>query len=409
MISQLNRPLLETDDRDLHTTESLEHLQGQLRQSEAHFQDMFQEAPVGCHELDQEGIVLRVNRAQCILLGYEEREIVGRPVFDFISPQEREVCRERVLGRLTTGEDVLAPFEREFVRRDGTTLVVEMHSKLIRDTAGRGIGSRAFILDVTGRKRAEEALRKQAEDLARSNAELEQFAFVASHDLQEPLRKILAFGERLRNKHGASLGPEGQDYLARMQAAAARMQILIHDLLSLSRIASGEQVLAPVDLSEVARTVVSDLEGRIAQVRGRVEVGPLPIILADRGQIAQLFQNLIGNGLKFNKPDQAPVVKVHGELVAATERNPEECRVVVEDNGIGFDEKYTDKIFQVFQRLHGHGEYEGTGIGLAICRKIVDRHHGSIKASSFPGWGAKFTVTLPVRPPDGPATRKDMR
>ena len=164
------------------------------------------------------------------------------------------------------------------------------------------------------RKRAEETLLEQADKLARSNAELEQFAYVASHDLQEPLRKIQAFGDRLKTKYEAGLGPEGQDYLTRMQNAAARMQFLIQDLLSLSRVASNAKPFTPVDLGDVVRTVVSDLEMRIQEAGGRVEIGPLPVIFGDRGQMAQLFQNLIGNGMKFRKPGEKPVVKIesHG-------------------------------------------------------------------------------------------------
>ena len=167
--------------------------------------------------------------------------------------------------------------------------------------AGRPTGLRTFLLDITQRKRAETTLVEQADKLSRSNAELEQFAYVASHDLQEPLRKIQAFGDRLKTKYETGLGPEGLDYLTRMQNAAARMQILIQDLLSLSRVTSNSKPFAPVDLADVVRTVVSDLEMRIQDAGGRVEIGSLPVILGDRGQMAQLFQNLIGNGLKFRK------------------------------------------------------------------------------------------------------------
>jgi len=173
---------------------------------------------------------------------------------------------------------------------------------------------------------------------------------------------------------------------------------LINDLLSLSSVTNHRQPFVAVDLAEVARMVVSDLEARLLQVSGRVELGALPIIVADRGQMAQLFQNLIGNGLKFSKPGQSPVVKVYGELLNGPQGGGPTCQIVVEDNGIGFDEKYLDRIFRVFQRLHGRAEYEGTGIGLAICRKIVERHGGSITASSTQGMGAKFIVTLPYRP-----------
>jgi light-regulated signal transduction histidine kinase (bacteriophytochrome) len=249
-------------------------------------------------------------------------------------------------------------------------------------------------LDVTERKRAEQTLQEQAEKLARSNSELEQFAYVASHDLQEPLRKIQAFGDRIKTTCAAGIGKEGAGYLTRMQNAAARMQVLIQDLLSLSRVASNAKPFGPVNLSDVVHTVVSDLEIRVQDTGGRVDVGALPVIHGDRGQMAQLFQNLIGNGLKLRKPGENPVVTIQSELLTP-QTGASVWRIAVEDNGIGFHEKYRDRIFQIFQRLHGRNEYEGTGIGLAICRKIVDRHGGSVTAHSSPGAGAKFVITLP--------------
>ena len=258
------------------------------------------------------------------------------------------------------------------------------------------------------RKRAETALARQAQELVRSNSELEQFASVASHDLQEPLRKILAFGDRLNTKYGQELSHQGRDYLERMQAAAARMQTLITDLLTLSRVTTRPQSFVSVDLSEIARTVVSDMEVHIQQLRGHVQIGQLPSSIdADPMQMSQLLQNLIGNALKFHRDGEPPVVKVEGRFlqnegdeVLRDGLSPQRCQIWVEDNGIGFDEKYLDRIFDPFQRLHGRGKYEGTGMGLAICRKIVERHEGAITARSAPGQGTTFIVILPVQQSD---------
>lgn len=262
------------------------------------------------------------------------------------------------------------------------------------------------------RQRAETALARQAQELARSNSELEQFAYVASHDLQEPLRKILAFGDRLRIKSSQDLSGQSRDYLERIQAAAVRMRTLISDLLALSRVTTRPQLFVPVDLSEVARTVVSDIEVRIQQLRGQVYIDQLPTIEADPVQMSQLLQNLISNALKFYREGEPAVVKVWGTLLPTEEnRTPgdsldrQHCQIWVEDNGIGFDEKYLDRIFEPFQRLHGRGEYEGTGMGLAICRKIVERHRGEITARSTPGQGTTFIVTLPVQQPDKETTQ----
>jgi PAS domain S-box-containing protein len=378
-------------DSEPSSQETLERLAERLRDTEEHFQGWFEDAPIACHEIDLDGVVLRVNRVECELLGFRPQEMLGRHIWEFMSPEEREKGREGVRERVQ-GIRSTMPFEREYIRQDGTRLVIEIHPKLIRDTAGRTTGIRSFMLDITAKKRADEALREQAEKLERSNAELEQFAYVASHDLQEPLRKIQAFGDRLKTKCGAGLNPEAEDCLRRMQSAAARMQTLIQDLLSLSRVSSQGQPFASVDLGDTARAVVSDLEIRIEQLNARVELGDLPVVPGDRVQLGQLLQNLIGNALKFHKPGEPPVVKVWSQAV---EGQADICQIVVEDGGIGFDEKYADRIFQIFQRLHGRSEYEGTGIGLAICRKIVDRHGGSITASSTPGRGARFILTLP--------------
>ncbi len=369
-------------------------LEQRLRDSERHFRSWFEDAPIACHEVDSNGLVLCVNQAECELFGFRPEEMIGRPIWDFMAPEDREKTKAGLLQRIAD-EQPLVPLEREYKRRDGSSVVMEIHQKRIRDEAGRAVGLRTFLLDITQRKRAEQTLNQQADKLARSNQELEQFAYVASHDLQEPLRKIQAFGDRLKTKCGTALGDEGADYLTRMQNAAARMQVLIQDLLSLSRVASHAKPFAPVDLTDVARVVISDLEVRITERNGRVEASGLPVVFGDRGQLSQLLQNLIGNGLKFQKPGENPLVTVTGESIVLPDGLGAAWKVTVEDNGIGFDEKYSERIFQIFQRLHGRAEYEGTGIGLAICRKIVERHGGTIAAYSSPGDGAKFVITLP--------------
>jgi light-regulated signal transduction histidine kinase (bacteriophytochrome) len=251
--------------------------------------------------------------------------------------------------------------------------------------------------EIDERRRNHEMLRALTDRLEQSNRELQDFASVASHDLQEPLRKIQAFGDRLRSRFAEPLGETGRDYVDRMHAAASRMQTLINDLLSFSRVTTKAQPFAPVDLNAIVRDVLSDLETRVEQSGGRVEVGPLPTLNADALQMRQLFQNLIANALKFRKPGVPPVV-----MVSAAPREAdgagEAFEIRVSDNGIGFDEKYLDRIFNVFQRLHGRDQFEGTGIGLAVCRKIAERHGGTITAHSREGAGATFVVTLPAHP-----------
>ena len=242
---------------------------------------------------------------------------------------------------------------------------------------------------------------RQRLELARSNSELQQFASIASHDLQEPLRKIQTFGNRLKDKYGKELTDQGRDYLERMHNAAERMQTLIDDLLILSRVTTKAQPFISVNLNQIAQEVLSDLEVPIQQCGECVTVGELPTIDADPVQMRQLLQNLISNALKFHRNGEPQAIKVYShlesEISTGDAPTPEWFQIIVEDNGIGFDEKYLDRIFNVFQRLHTRSEYEGTGMGLAICRKIAERHGGNITGKSTVGQGAKFIVTLPKK------------
>ena len=263
-------------------------------------------------------------------------------------------------------------------------------------------------VEIADRTRAEEALALRAKELARSNQELQQFGHMVSHELQEPLRKVQGLAELLRTKSHDALTEQGIDILERLQAAAGRMRTLVNDVLAYSLVETKGQAFATVDLAELVSAVMSDLEVSIQQSEGRVITKNLPSIQGDPRQLRQLFQNLISNGLKFHAPGQSPLVTVYSHLLD-NRGNPagaEICELVVEDDGIGFDQKYEHKMFNLFQRLHSRGAYEGKGIGLAMCRKIVERHRGSIKALSHPGQGAKFVVTLPVAHPNGETARE---
>jgi PAS domain S-box-containing protein len=260
-----------------------------------------------------------------------------------------------------------------------------------------------LALEQAARREAEARqtqLRRYSEELERSNQELQAFAYVASHDLQEPLRKIRAFGDVLREDFGSALGTEGSDFLQRMQNAAERMQTLINDLLAYSRVTTRAQPFREVDLNSVVEEVLDTLELRTRETGASIEVKDLPSLQADPLQMQQLLQNLIGNALKFHKPDTSPRVTV---LTRPAPDAPDErswIELVVQDSGIGFDERYLDRIFSIFQRLHGRGGFEGTGVGLAICRKIAERHGGSITAHSAPDQGASFVVRLPLTQPE---------
>lgn len=259
---------------------------------------------------------------------------------------------------------------------------------------------RQFRLVVAERTKAERQLKSAVEGLKRSNQDLEQYANAASHDLQEPLRKILAFGGRLQNSYGDKLDDEARDYLARMRSAASRMQSLIINLLEYSRVTSKAKPFQPIDLNHVLSQVKSNLESTIEETSAEVEGISLPVIDADPMQIQQLFQNLVSNSLKYRSEGRKPQIYIEGKIIneadAETGYAQELCRIEFRDNGIGFDPKYTDKIFEIFQRLHGREKYQGSGVGLAICRKIVEHHKGTISASSVEGEGTVFLIKLPV-------------
>lgn len=262
-----------------------------------------------------------------------------------------------------------------------------------------------IILDQTETRTNENQLKQFTAELQRSNQDLEQFAYVASHDLQEPLRKIRAFGDRLSSKYQSVLEAQGADYVARMQSAAARMQVLIEELLSFSRVSRPHAFTDRLDLNEILSEVRDDLDTQIKTEKAVLLIGDLPSIRGERSQLKRLFQNLISNGIKFHAPTQPPVVEVSGAVVRGQDvnaefqvqlPNPRYARFEVKDNGIGFDEKYLEKIFTIFQRLHGRTEFEGTGIGLAICRRIVTNHNGFITARSAEQKGSVFIVILPI-------------
>jgi PAS domain S-box-containing protein len=378
-------------------------LDQRLRDHQFYTRSLFEANIDALMTTDPSGIITDINKPMEALTGCTRDELIGAPFKNyFTDPDRAEAGIKLVLSKKK-----VTNYELTARDRDAKETVVSYNATTFYDRDRKLQGVFAAARDITDRKRVEEKLKLYSDKLKRSNRELQDFAQVASHDLQEPLRKILSFGDRLKTKVSASLDEDSQDYLQRMCNAAARMQTLITDLMSFSRVEIKGQAFIPTDLSVIAREVSADLETRIEQAGGRVEIEELPTIDADPMQMRQLLQNLIGNSLKYYRAGVPPVVRIYCQKPAA--RRPESldesaparqfCEILVTDNGIGFDEKYLDRIFTVFQRLHKKGEYEGTGIGLAICRKIVDRHSGTITARSSPGQGATFVVTLPVLQP----------
>lgn len=358
---------------------------------------LLEDSPDLIYFKDLDSRFLRGSRALCEHLGIAPGQLAGKSDYDFFAPERVKLHFEEEQEIIRTGQPLIGRVE-ENIGKDGKAWWVLTSKAAFRDAHGNIIGTFGVSKNITALKQAEKELGELYQELERSNRELQDFAFIASHDLQEPLRKIVVFGERLKERNADALDQESLDYLDRMRKAAGRMQSLITDLLTFSRVTTKAQPFTAVNLAEVAAGVVEDLEGRIELVKGRVEVGPLPTIDAEPVQMRQLLQNLIGNALKFRRPEEPPVVKIEAQILPdpMTPGNAV-CRLTVSDNCIGFDEKYLDRIFGLFQRLHTKTEYEGTGMGLAIVRKIAMYHGGDITARSKLGEGSTFILTVPAR------------
>lgn len=326
----------------------------------------------------------------------------GKPAWS-VDTSDEPACAAR---NATVTPALVSGFAFPIKANGRTVAIIEMltHERLEADEELLHLMGQvaAQVSLVADRFHAHDVLAAFATELGRSNRALEEFASIASHDLQEPLRKVQSFGDRLQTLHGHLLPEDGQMYLARMIESTARMQTLINDLLVYSRVTPNAKLLAPVNLEDIIAQVVSQLGDQISRTGGHIEVDALPVVYADPIQMNQLFQNLLSNALKFHRPGVPPIVRI-----TATERRTEppngasttderdDWIITLSDNGIGFTDKHANRIFQMFARLHGRGVYEGTGIGLAICRKIVEHHGGSISATGVPDEGCTFTITLP--------------
>jgi PAS domain S-box-containing protein len=370
--------------------------QEKLRDSEEHLRAILDTALEGIITVDAGGTIVTVNKSAEQTFGYSARELINGSIANLMSEPDREWHNRYLAKHGITGLAKLQGSSREAtgIRRDGSTFPMDMSViEVLR--AGRRQFT-GFIRDITERRNAEMALQSSLTELDQRNRELQDFAFVASHDLQEPLRKIRMFSDRLLQDYGPQLDQRAREYLQRNSLAGARMQRLIDDLLAYSRVATRGGELSQVDLNRLVATIVDDLAAQLEASSGEVRFDHLPILVADATQMRQLFQNLISNALKFRHPDRAPRVELHAQPCQGL-RNGAGWEITVSDNGIGFDAQHNERIFSPFQRLHGRSEYEGSGIGLAIVKRIVERHGGSIRAQSTPGNGAQFIVQLPER------------
>ncbi|MCU0464710.1 MAG: PAS domain S-box protein [Anaerolineae bacterium] len=324
------------------------------------------------------------------LLGYPVDDWRGGDLWEHaIQPEDTEATLAQVRA-LFDGQ--AAPIQLRCQTADGRTVYLEAHSSLIRDERGSAVGATGVMMDITERRHSEDAMAHYAEELRRSNEELEQFAYVASHDLQEPLRMVTSYLQLIEQRYVETIDADGREFIGYAVDGATRMKTLINDLLAYSRIQRARDETEQLNVGETVEQALYNLQLTIEDSGGEVTVDePLPELEANRIQLVQLFQNLIGNALKFRAPDRPPHVHI------GAQREGRFWRFSVRDNGIGIESEYLERIFVIFQRLHARNEYPGTGIGLAICKKIVDKHGGEIHAESTPGEGTTFSFTLPVK------------
>jgi two-component system sensor kinase FixL len=384
----------------LYNVTSFISLQESLLNSENKFESLIQTAVDGIVMINARGKIEMVNPAVSRLFGFTKEEMIGQNITVLMNANDHDKHDGYLKNYHDTGLKKVIGIGRDVIgrKKDGTEFPLTLSVSEFWLNGTRFYTG--FLHDLSEQKRAQEQLKKYAIDLKRSNSELQEFAYVSSHDLQEPLRKIQAFGDLLKQKDGNALSEKGADYLDRMLNAASRMQKLIEELLEFSRVSTVKQPFQLVSLNQIIKDVLSDLEIHIQEKNAEIVIDKLSEVYADEIQMRQLFQNLITNALKFSKIDTQPKIKIYQEIKNFPENIPVEngqIVIAIKDNGIGFEQKYADKIFQVFQRLEGK-KYEGSGIGLAICKKIARRHNGDIFVQSTLGEGTIFFVVLSVKP-----------
>lgn len=359
-----------------------------LKIEKSYLDQLFDSAQEAIVVTETNGRVLRLNPEFTKLFGYTPDEALGRFIDDLVAPEDYYKSASAITKKVESGEK--ASLETVRRRKDGTLAnVILLVSPIVID--GKVEATYAIYRDISLRIRAEEKLKQTAEELLRSNKELELFAYIASHDLQEPLRMVASYVQLLARRYQGKLDSDAEAFINYAVDGAARMQRMINDLLIYSRVGTKGKLFTPIEVEKVFEQATSNLQIAIEESKAVVTHDPLPLLLGDETQLVQLFQNLIGNAIKFRENHQEPYIYV------SAEEKPDEWLFLVRDNGIGIDPQYYERIFQIFQRLHGHKDYPGSGIGLAVCRRIVERHGGRIWVDSQPGKGSTFYFTIPKR------------
>ena len=361
-----------------------EVMAGEIKQSEELFRILFYSSPIGTY-IVQGGDFQLVNHRLARILGYEEDELIGRRSLGFVHPEDRNTVKGSAV-RMLKGDHSLGYEYRIVTKQAKVKWVMETVAPIFYQGRRATLGN---LTDVTEHKRMEERLRQITAEMQRSNNELEQFAYVISHDLQEPLRMISSYTQLLAKRYSSKLDADADEFIAYSVDGAKRMQALLHDLLEYSRVGTRGKPFTWVDCKEVVEQTIANLKIAIEESGASVTYDTLPALMGDEGQLVQLFQNLIGNAIKFHR-EEPPCVHI------SAQRKQNVVAFSAKDNGIGIDPQYRQVIFEIFRRLHTREEYPGTGMGLSICKKIVERHGGHIWVQSQLGQGSTFHFTIQV-------------
>lgn len=358
--------------------------------NEKNFRNAFEHAPIGMALVDLKGFIIQMNQSLAEMTAYVELELVSKKVSTFIHPDELDRYNKN-FEKLIQGDTEMNQIEVRCITKTKKEIWVQITASVVKDQVEKPLYVIVQIYDVTTRILSLRRLNAINIELERSNTELQDFAYVASHDLQEPLRKISSFSSLLVQTYARNLPEQAVEYLDVINTSSVRLSTLINDLLTYSRVSAQAQPFQKVNLNALIHDILKDMETSVSENNAVIDVAPLCEVDGDPMQLRLLFQNILSNSLKYRKAETKPVIEI------TSINNHNNCRIHIKDNGIGFNEKYLDKIFTIFQRLHHRRKYEGTGIGLAICKKIVDRHHGTITARSREGEGSTFIITLPIK------------
>ncbi|MGB9937472.1 MAG: PAS domain-containing sensor histidine kinase [Methanobacterium sp.] len=378
--------------RSLYSIDKIEVIrlkaEQKVKESAEEIEDLYNNAPCGYHSLDKDGYFVQVNDTELSWLEYTREELIGKNFKDILTKDSQKIFESSYEGFKNRG--YVNDLEFELIRNDGSTFYIILSSTAIKDSKGTFLLSRSTLFDITELKHAQKERERLIEELKRSNEDLESFAHIASHDLQEPLRTMTSYAQLLKRRYSNQLDNDADEFIDYMVDGANRMQSLITGLLAYSRVGTHKGKFKDLSTEDAINVSLSNLKYAVKESNAKVTYDPLPIVKGDLSQITQVFQNLIGNGIKFRKEGIRP------EIHISARKKDDSYIFSVSDNGIGIEEQYIDGIFEAFKRLHGTGEYSGSGIGLATVKRIIERHGGRIWVKSSYGIGSTFYFTIPI-------------